>query len=98
MSTAPFPPQAYAATLAGLGEMTIHRLVALLRDHTPADAFAARDIHFVAAAHIAASVENLHVHGKNLHDGRRKPLSRHSTRHGNPVRTLTLKGRCGVPR
>ena len=40
MSTAPFPPQAYAATLAGLGEMTIHRLVALLRDHTPADAFA----------------------------------------------------------
>ena len=41
MSTAAYPPQAYAATLAGLGEMTIHRLVALLRDHTPADAFAA---------------------------------------------------------
>ena len=32
----------------------------------------------------------------NLHDGRRKPLSRHQTRHGNSISTLTLWGRCGA--
>ncbi|OYY23810.1 MAG: hypothetical protein B7Y65_03400 [Azorhizobium sp. 35-67-15] len=30
--------------------------------------------------------------GINLHDGRRKPLSQPSTRHGNPIRPLTLIG------
>jgi hypothetical protein len=34
------PEQAYAASLAGFDLMTVHRLSALLRRHTPAEAFA----------------------------------------------------------
>lgn len=34
------PPAAYAAALAGFEAMTLHRLAALLRHHTPADAWA----------------------------------------------------------
>lgn len=63
--------------------------------HSP-DTLAAADIDLVAAAHVTAGAENLHVHGINLHDGRRKSLSQHSTRHKNPFRTLTLRGRCVV--
>src|SRR5581483_3511801 len=47
----------------------------------PADALAAAHIHPVTAAGVAAGVKNLHVHGSNLHDGRRKTLLRSSTRH-----------------
>jgi len=39
-----------------------------------ADPFAASHIHLIAAARIAARIENLHVHGTNLHDGRQRPL------------------------
>jgi DNA processing protein len=34
------PPQAFAASLAGFEQMTVHRLLALLRHHSPAEAFA----------------------------------------------------------
>lgn len=64
------------------------------RDAT--DPLAAADIDLVTTAHVTAGIENLHVHGIKLHDGRREPLSRHATRHGNPVHSLTLGGRCGV--
>ncbi|MGZ4672973.1 MAG: hypothetical protein ACXV8K_09970, partial [Ilumatobacteraceae bacterium] len=33
------PPQAYAAALAAFPQMTIHRLGALLRHHTPPEAY-----------------------------------------------------------
>src|SRR3981081_1336162 len=35
-----------------------------------ADPLAAADIHLVTAARVPARIENLHVHGTNLHDGR----------------------------
>jgi hypothetical protein len=47
----------------------------------------------VAIAIIEAQLERGYSRGD--HDGHRKPLSRHSTRHGNSVRTF--RGRCGVP-
>jgi len=35
----PLPPEAFAAALAGFEEMTVHRLRALLRHHSPAEAW-----------------------------------------------------------
>jgi DNA processing protein len=35
----PLPPEAFAASLAGFEEMTVHRLRALLRHHSPAEAW-----------------------------------------------------------
>jgi hypothetical protein len=35
-------------------------------------------------------IQNLHLGHGRLHDGCRRPLLRPSTRHGNPVHTLTL--------
>ena len=37
--TGDLPPQAYAAALAAFPHMTIHRLGALLRHHSPAEAY-----------------------------------------------------------
>src|SRR5262249_30879121 len=60
-----------------------------LRGH-PTDALAATYIHPVTAAGVAAGIKNLHIHGSNLHDGRRKTLPRPSTRHGQRRPTLPL--------
>jgi DNA processing protein len=38
--TSDLPPQAYAASLAGFEQMSVHRLLALLRHHEPQHAFA----------------------------------------------------------
>ena len=46
----------------------------------------------VAARATFREVTTLSGHRDDLRDGRRKPLLQPSTRHGKPVRTLTLKG------
>jgi len=40
MTGSMLPPAAYAASLASFTEMTVHRLLALLRHHPPAEAYA----------------------------------------------------------
>src|ERR1700747_389463 len=88
-------PAAVRAITHGAGQLA-ERQVALirrtgkpLRGH-PTDAFAATHIHPVTAAGIAAGIKNLHIHGSNLHEGRRKTFLRPSTRHGQRRPTLTL--------
>jgi hypothetical protein len=60
-----------------------------IRGH-PTDALAATHVHSATAAGVAAGIENLQIHGSNLHDGRRKTLLRPSTRHGERRPALPL--------
>lgn len=62
-------------------------------DPTRADnPLAAAHIHLIGASTGGRRVQSTTwVMGTSLRDGRRKTLLRHSTRHGTPIRTLTLR-------
>lgn len=88
-------PAAFGAVADRVGQLGQGEVALVGRTREPlrrdaADLLAPVDIDLVTAAGVTARIEDLHIHGTNLHDGRRRPLLQPSTRHGKQVHSLTL--------